>query len=167
MNSARQRLDDLIQHREARATALSATADRRQLLTTTIRQINGALVQTLPECVLQLALRPSAFHVDILGAVPGDPAGRAVWCHQASELERHGDRMGHDQVAWRRLVEELADTPGLAEVARRHIPIRSLSTDQEAWRQVTERAIDIRNSIVEGSPGLELRSTRTEAGIEL
>jgi hypothetical protein len=38
--------------------------------------------------VLQLADRPTQFHLDVLGPLPTGTAGRAVWCHQANRLER-------------------------------------------------------------------------------
>ena len=164
-NGVRHRLDSIRQHQKARTSALSATADQRQLLSTAIAQIDGALERTLPERVLQLADHPGALHLEVLGPVPAGHAGRAVWCHQASRLEGHRDHISSDQGAWRQLVDELADTPLLARVAERCINLGSPTGDDDTWRQVTQQAIQITESIVEHSPRRSPRSS--ELGNEL
>jgi hypothetical protein len=164
-NVARSRFADLGQDQQDHVTAAEATAGQRQTLTASIRQIDRALDRTLTERVLRIVERPGALYLDILGPVPADPAGRAVWCQRAGELERCRDRIGANQGAWRQLVDDLADTPELVEIAKQHIPIRSLSVDPGTWHQVTIRANDIRESIVEHTRGQDPRNTGI--GIEL
>ena len=73
--------------------------------------------------------------------------------------------MGDDEAAWRQIVEELADTPLLAEVAERHIPIRTWTADRDTWRHVTELAVGIREAVVERTcgPTAATPTTRTRA----
>ena len=146
------RVDDLVQHQRARATALAATAGERHTLAGGIEHIDSALDRTHTQRVVQLADQPTNLHLEVLGPVPTGPAGRAVWCHHASRLEHHLDyTTGHDS-SWSTLVHELSDTPELAHFAERHIPVHASSVEQrDTWRQITEHATALRTATMEHS----------------
>lgn len=100
-----------------------------------------ALHQTRIERVIQLAERSTQLHLDILGPVPAGAAGRAVWCHQATRLERHFDTNTGNDNTWRSLVNDLRDTPDLARTADRHIAIpHDRQVRPTDWAAITEHA---------------------------
>ena len=95
--AARQRLDDIEQHQigprrralsNRRRTTPPLTRDRPDR-----RRTRPNPPRTRPA---NSPTTPAQLHLDVLGPVPTSPAGRAVWCHQASELEHHRDFNGDD-----------------------------------------------------------------------
>ena len=148
---ATRRFDDLVQHQRARAAALAATAEDRHALAGGIEHIDSALDRTRTQRVVQLADQPTKLHLDVLGPVPTGPAGRAVWCHQATRLEHHLDYNTANDNSWSMLVHELADTPALASFADSHIPARAMSVERNTWQQITQHATELRAATIEHS----------------
>jgi conjugative relaxase-like TrwC/TraI family protein len=149
-NTARQHLADLDLHQKTRAAELAATAPQRHALSHDIAQLDTALHHTRTDRVLQLADHPTQLHLDLLGPVPTGTAGRAVWCHQATRLERHLDHVISDDSMWQRLVNGLSITPTLARIAERHnaIPPHHQLGPTD-WAPITQHAEAIHAATIE------------------
>jgi hypothetical protein len=83
----RQRLAALAQHQQQRQDHIAAVAAERQELGTTLAQVDAALDRTRPDRVGALVDDPPDHVVARIGPPPGTPAGRAVWCHHALDIE--------------------------------------------------------------------------------
>jgi predicted nucleic acid-binding Zn-ribbon protein len=88
----RQRLAALAQHQRQRQDHIAAVAPQRQELGTTLAQVDAALDRTRPDRVAALADDPPDQLHRRIGPPPGTPAGRAVWCHHALDIEAALDR---------------------------------------------------------------------------
>ncbi len=88
----RERLAALAQHQQQRQGHIADVAAQRQELDTTLGQLDAALDHTRPDRVPALADDPPDHLVERLGTPPGTPAGRAVWCHHALDIEAALDR---------------------------------------------------------------------------
>jgi hypothetical protein len=83
-----ERLAVLTEHQDHIADLVA----QRQELGTTLAQVDAALDRTRPARVAALAEDPPGHLVQRIGPAPGTPAGRAVWCHHAHDIEADLDR---------------------------------------------------------------------------
>ena len=88
----RERLGALAEHQERRKTHIADISVRRKELDTTVAQIDADLDRTRPNRVAALADDPPEHLVSWIGPAPDTPAGRAVWCHHALDIEADLDR---------------------------------------------------------------------------
>jgi hypothetical protein len=93
-------LGDLLEQQQRHHRAQQTTAPERHRWTQELRLVDNALARTLVERVLDLAARPSPWHLDLLGPVPARPAARAIWCDAAYRLEAHLDQDPRGTVGW-------------------------------------------------------------------
>jgi hypothetical protein len=123
---------------------LDATAPERRLLTADIDLVADALDRTRPHRVLDLARQPSRWHVELFGPVPNSPAGHAVWCHAAHQLETHLDFRDRGGPEWDRFRRDLADTSDLCAVAHHYLDLDRPATHPDRWAHVAETAQQLR-----------------------
>ena len=83
----RERLAALADHQQRRQQALADVAAQRKQIDATLARVDAALDDTRPDRVAALADDPPRHLVARLGAPPNTPAGRAVWCHHALDVE--------------------------------------------------------------------------------
>jgi conjugative relaxase-like TrwC/TraI family protein len=135
-HDARAALDRLDRHQHDRRRALTETAPQRQQLHRDLDAVDTALDRTRPDRVLDLAARPTDLHV--LGPVPVDWVGRAVWCDAAHQLEAHLDHHPATGVAWDRLCRDLQATPTYCRIAAVHFDLDGPALNPDAWRRTAE-----------------------------
>jgi conjugative relaxase-like TrwC/TraI family protein len=143
----RRRLENLDNHRDERSHALCATSQRRRELASDIALVTDALDRTRFDRVLDIADRPTQMHLDLLGAVPANPAARAVWCHAASRLETHLDTHRNGGPGWTELTYGLADIPELCAVAGRYLELDTAAVHPRDWADVAGRAQEIHDQL--------------------
>jgi predicted nucleic acid-binding Zn-ribbon protein len=96
----RERLAALAEHQQQRQDHLADVAVPRQAIGTNLAQVDAALDRTRPDRVAALAEGPPDHLVRRIGAPPGTPAGRAVWCHHALDIEAALDRNDGASPPW-------------------------------------------------------------------
>ena len=96
----RERLAALAEHQQQRQDRIAAAAAERQQLDVILAQVDAALDHTRPDRVRALADDPPGHLVDRIGPPPGTPAGRAVWCHHALDIEAALDRNDGASPPW-------------------------------------------------------------------
>jgi hypothetical protein len=96
----RRRLAALAEHHQQRQDHIADVAAPRQELDATLAQVNAALDRTRPDRVAALADAPPDHLVQQIGPAPGTPAGRAVWCHHALDIEAAVDRNDGRSPPW-------------------------------------------------------------------
>ncbi len=96
----RERLAALAEHQQQRQDHTAAVAAERQELGTTLAQVDAALDRTRPDRVAALADDPPDHLRRRIGPPPGTPAGRAVWCHYALDIEADLDRNDGASPPW-------------------------------------------------------------------
>jgi hypothetical protein len=96
----RERLAALAEHQQQRQDHIADVAAQRQELGATLAQVDAALDRTRPDRVAALADGPPDHLVARIGPVPGTPAGRAVWCHHALDIEAALDRNDGRSPPW-------------------------------------------------------------------
>jgi hypothetical protein len=157
----------LDEHQDRRRRALQAVAPDRRALKADIELVAEALDRTRPDRVLDLAQQPRAWHVELLGPVPDSPAGHAVWCHAAHQLETHLDYGGRSGPTWDRLSHDLTDTPELCAVARHYLHLDRLAIHPHEWAQAADASEHVRMQVTRQSRQLEHPSLERNIGIEL
>ena len=96
----RDRLAALADHQQRRQQALADVAAQRKQIDATLARVDAALAATRPDRVAALADDPPRHLVARLDAPPTTPAGRAVWCHHALDVEAALDRNDGRAPAW-------------------------------------------------------------------
>jgi conjugative relaxase-like TrwC/TraI family protein len=96
----RERLALLAQHQKYRQRHIAEMAPHRREVDTNLARIDAALDCTRPDRVAALAENPPEHLVDWIGPTPQSPAGRAVWCHYALNLEAARDRNDGHNPPW-------------------------------------------------------------------
>ena len=157
-------LDD---HQDGRRRALHASAPERRALTVDIELVADALDRTRPDRVLDLARQPSPWHVEILGPIPTDPGGHAVWCHAAHQLETHLDYRGRGGPSWDRLCRDLTETPELCAVAGQYLHLDQHVTRPREWAQAADASEQVREQLTRHQRELERPELDRNIGLEL
>jgi hypothetical protein len=96
----RERLGTLAEHQERRQRHIADISPQRKDLDTKLAQIDAALDRTRPDRVAALAENPPEHLVRRIGPAPSTPAGRAVWCHHALDIEAVRDRNDSRSPRW-------------------------------------------------------------------
>jgi conjugative relaxase-like TrwC/TraI family protein len=164
---SRAHLHDLDDHQDRRRRALQATAPERRALTADIELVADALDRTRPDRVLDLARQPSPWQVELLGPVPDRPAGHAVWCDAAHQLEVHLDFGGRDGPTWKRLCRNLADTPESCAVAHHHVRLDRPAIHPHEWAQAADASEHVRAQLRRHRGELERPTLEHGVGLEL
>jgi hypothetical protein len=136
----RERLAALAEHQQQRQDHLADVAVPRQAIGTNLAQVDAALDRTRPDRVAALADDPPDHLVRRIGAPPGTPAGRAVWCHHALDIEAALDRNDGASPPWTGWSPQ-------TDLARRQIAIadRVLQASNDCpgpteWAELAEQA---------------------------
>ncbi|MGP8221736.1 MAG: MobF family relaxase [Acidimicrobiales bacterium] len=96
----RDRLAALAGHQQRRQQHIADVSAECRELDATVAQIDAALESTRADRVAVLADDPPDHLVQRIGAAPDTPAGKAVWCHHALDIEATIDRSGGRIPAW-------------------------------------------------------------------
>ncbi len=91
---------ELVRASQRGQRALADVVDHRKQIDTALARVDAALDSTRPDRVAALADDPPRHLVARLGAPPDTPAGRAVWCHHALDVEAALDRHDGRISAW-------------------------------------------------------------------
>jgi conjugative relaxase-like TrwC/TraI family protein len=165
-HDARRQLRTLDRHQAERHDALRRTRPWRRALAGDIELVGDALYRTRTQRVLGIVDRPPPMHLELLGPVPVNPAGRAVWCHAVHRLESHLDIHGRQGPGWTELARDLAITPELCAVAARYVELGVQATDPRQWAEVSRLAVDVREQLtVDRSLAMDRSGDRLGLGL--
>jgi hypothetical protein len=145
----RERVAALAQHQQRRQDHITAVAAERQELGTTLAQVDAALDRTRPDRVAALADDPPDHLHRRIGPPPGTPAGRAVWCHYALDIEAALDQNDGALPPWTGWSPQ-------TDLARRQIAIadRVLEASSERpgpteWAELAEQAAAVFDQVLQ------------------
>jgi hypothetical protein len=136
----RERLAALAQHQQQRQQHIADVAAPRQELDTSLGQVDAALDRTRPDRVAALADDPPDHLVQRIGAPPGTPAGRAVWCHHALDIEAALDRNDGASPPWTGWSSQTDLARRQIALADRVLQARSDRPGPSEWAELAEQA---------------------------
>jgi hypothetical protein len=117
---------------------LAGLADER--LDATLAQIDSALDRTRPDRVAALTDDPPEHLVAPIGSVPNTPAGRALWCHHALEVEAAVDRNDGRTPAWSGWSQQTDRARHEIAVADRVLEASSDRANPTEWAELAQHA---------------------------
>jgi conjugative relaxase-like TrwC/TraI family protein len=181
----RERLGTLAEHQLRRQRVIDNISPQRKDLGTKLAQIDAALDRTRPDRVAALAEDPPKHLVSRIGPAPNTPAGRAVWCHHALDIEAvrdrsdgrsprwtgwstQTDRARHEIAVADRVLEADKDRPGpieWAKLAQQASVILDQACRVERKRAATERTGQWQQP--HRTPWIDPAAERPEPGISL
>ena len=143
----RERLTALAKHEQRRQEVVAELAPRRREIDTTLAQIDAALAHTRPDRVAPLADDPPEYLLTRIGPVPDTPAGRAVWCHHALDIEANLDRNGGRSPAWSGWSPQTDRARRQIAVADRVLEASSDRPGPREWAELTQQAAAVLDEV--------------------
>jgi len=170
----REHLTALAEHQQRRQEVVAELAVQRREIDTTLGQIDAALAHTRPDRVAALADDPPEHLVTRIGPVPNTPAGRAVWCHHALDIEATLDRNGGRSPAWGGWSPQTDRARHQIAVADRVLEASSDRPEPGEWAGLAQQAAAVldevrraeRNRSARRVPGPPHRSPRIDPAAE-
>ena len=139
-NGLRDRLAALSEHQRGRSAAIATTARERQRLDAELAQIDAALDFTRPGRVTALADDPPDHLTRRFGPAPTTPAGRAVWCHHALDIEAFADRNDGRSPTWTGWSQQTDRARHEVNLADRALHPSSDRPEPTEWAQLARHA---------------------------
>jgi conjugative relaxase-like TrwC/TraI family protein len=143
----RERIAALAEHQQRRHQHIADISAQRKELHTTVAQVDAALDRTLPERVAALVQDPPQHLVSRIGPAPDTPAGRAVWCHHALDIEAVLDRNDGRSPAWNGWSPQTDRARHEIVVADRVLEASSDRPQAAEWSELAEHAGTILDQI--------------------
>jgi hypothetical protein len=143
----RDRLTGLAEHQQRRHQYLADISAERNELDITVAQIDAALDRIRPDRVATIAEAPPQHLVVPLGPVPDTPAGRAVWCHHALDVEAFLDRNDGRSPGWNGWSPQTDRARHQIAIADRVLQASSDRPVSTEWAELSERADNILDQI--------------------
>ena len=136
----RECLAGIAEHQQRRQQHIADISVQRKELDTTVAQVDAALDRTRPDRVAALVQDPPQHLVSRIGPAPDTPAGRAVWCHHALDIEALLDQDDGRSPTWTGWSPQTGRARHQIAVADRALEASTGLPQPAEWAELAERA---------------------------
>jgi hypothetical protein len=136
----RERVAHLAEHEQRRHEVMADLAPQRKQLGLRLAQIDAALERTRPDRIAAIADNPPEHLVSRIGPAPRTPAGRAVWCHHALDIETAVDRSDGRSPGWSGQSQQAREARRQIAVADRVLRVATDRLRPSEWAELAQQA---------------------------